>query len=79
MVAKAKYLRAVPLLTAMAVAFLAMNKGILSRDYGRFLEMPVILVLTTMWLAGVALIGLVGMVLYLYWELLLLLSLLAGS
>jgi hypothetical protein len=33
--------------------------------------LPVILVIMTMWLAGVALIGALVMLLYLYWELLL--------
>jgi hypothetical protein len=51
------------------------NKGSVSRVYGGFLEMPVVFVLTTLWLAGLALIGSLVMLLYLYWELLLL----AGS
>ncbi len=47
------------------------DKGIVSRVYAGFLESPVVIVLMTMWLAGVALIGALVMLLYLYWELLL--------
>ena len=37
--------------------------------YGRFLEQPVPIVLTVMWLAGAAIIGLGGLEFYLAWEL----------
>ena len=47
------------------------NQGIVSRAYTGYLELPVVIVLMTMWLAGVALIGALVMLLYLYWELLL--------
>jgi hypothetical protein len=44
---------------------------LISRAYTGYLELPVVIVLMTMWLAGVALIGALVMWLYLYWELLL--------
>ncbi len=47
------------------------NQGIVSRAYTGFLELPVVIVLMTTWLAGVALIGALVMLLYLYWVLLL--------
>jgi len=47
------------------------NKGIVSRGITGFLELPVVIVIITLWLAGVALIGALVMLLYPYWELLL--------
>jgi hypothetical protein len=47
------------------------GKGIVSRVYGWFLELPVAIVLLVLWLAGAALIGFLGtLALYLLWLLL---------
>ena len=52
-----------------------MHKGPIKRAYERFLDLQVAVVLAILWLAGVALIGLCALVLYLSW---LLLSTVAG-
>ena len=43
------------------------RQGRLARSYEWFLELPVPIVPTAMWLAGVALIGVGMLVLYLFW------------
>jgi hypothetical protein len=47
------------------------DKGIVSRTYGRFLELPVPIVLLALWVAGAVLIGFLGtLALHLLWLLL---------
>ncbi len=43
------------------------RQGRLGRSYEWFLELPVPIVLTAMWLGGVGLIGVGVLVLYLFW------------
>ena len=45
-------------------------KHAMEQAYERFLELPVPLVLVTLWLAGLAILGSLGLVLYLYGALL---------
>ena len=52
------------------------HSSALARVYEWFLELPVPVVLAVMWLAGAALVGLCGLVLYYFW---LLLQAVAGS
>jgi hypothetical protein len=47
------------------------REGIVARSYERFLELPVVGVLTAMWAAGVALLGSCALILYLFGSLLL--------
>ena len=46
------------------------NKGFVIRAYGWFLKLPVPVVLAVCWLAGVVLIGLCALALYVLWLLL---------
>jgi hypothetical protein len=46
------------------------DKGMLSRVYGWFLELPPLILLLVMWLAGAVLIGLGALALYQLWLLL---------
>ena len=43
------------------------EKGKTERIYERFLELPVPVVLVTLWLMGVVLVSLITIVLYLFW------------
>ena len=45
-------------------------KNAIARAYERFLELPVPLVLVALWFAGLAILGSLGLVLYLYGALL---------
>ena len=42
-------------------------KGWVSRDYEGFLELPIPMVLAVVWLAGMVLMGLFVLALYLFW------------
>jgi hypothetical protein len=44
-----------------------MSKSKVVRVYERFLELPVLIVLVVLWLAGVGFVGLCALALYLCW------------
>ena len=53
--------------------FLSSNNDLkwrIERVYERFLELPSAIVITVIWLAGIALVGLCALALYLFWLLL---------